>query len=232
MHEIPHPHCSALRDRRVHPQATHAEIEVFRRELLATRPLLTSRFDGEPDQFRSFHDYWCEFGDELFRKLGVDGGGEAYATTRRHAHEAAAVYPDVLPALEWLRQRGFRTGVLSDADRDHLEASIAGSGLRFDSILSSEELACYKPHRYCFEAACARLDVRPADALYVGDTPLTDIEGSRRAGLRPIWLNRRGLEWPEDLEPPDDIAESLDDLVQLLAAGTRPEGGDSAPTMT
>lgn len=196
------------------------EIAARRRELLRVRPLTSSVFDGEPVVFRSFHDYWVEFGDALFGQLGVQGGGHAYAEDRRLAHQSAVLYPDVPAFLVWLRQQGWRIAVLSDADSDYLEASVTACGLIFDAVLSSEELACYKPHQYCFRAACAALDVEPNDAIYVGDTPITDIEGSRRAGLRPVWLNRRGLDWPTELDPPDLVVHTLEDLPLLLESRT------------
>lgn len=192
------------------------DIEEQRRELLPLRPLTSPRFDGTPDQFRSFDDYWVEFGDALFSRLGVSGGGPAYAKDRRLAHEAAILYPDVPAFVGWLRDQGWRVGVLSDADSGYLHASIGASGLIFDSVLSSEDLACYKPHRACFHAACAALAVDPADTIYVGDSPLTDIEGSRRAGLRSVWLNRRGLKWPSDLKPPAVAVRTLAELPDLV----------------
>lgn len=196
--------------------AGNDEIERHRRELLATRPLLTPVFDGQPDPFRTFRDYWQEFGDDLFQRLGVIGGGHAYADNRGIAHQTAALYPDVPPVLDWIRQAGLPTGVLSDADRDDLTTSIAACGLGVDAVVCSEDLACYKPHRSCFEAICSKLGVEPKDAMYVGDSPLNDIEGSRRAGLRAVWLNRRGLERPNEFEPPKFVAHTLEDIRVLL----------------
>ena len=196
--------------------ADQDEIARHRRELLAVRPLTTPVFDGQTDPFRTFGDYWRAFGEDLFERLGVTGGGSAYAANRSAAHQAAVLYPDVLPALDRLRDRGVLTAVLSDADREYLDANITGCGMRFDAVVCSEDLACYKPHRSCFEEVCSRLGVAPEDATYVGDTPLNDVEGGRRAGMRAVWLNRRGLEWPADLEPPELVITSLADLPELL----------------
>jgi putative hydrolase of the HAD superfamily len=196
--------------------ATSDEIDAHRRELLAAHPLSTPAFDGEPEAFRSFRAYWNEFGDELFRRLGVDGGGAAYADNRRHAHRSAQMYGDVAPALARLRGDGWAVAVLSDADRDDLTAGVRRTGFTFDAVLCSEDLGCYKPHRSCFHAACAALGIGPSDAVYVGDSPVNDVEGSRRAGLRSVWLNRRGLTWPEDLPPPPLVVDGLDELHLLL----------------
>ena len=187
-----------------------------RRLLLAERPLLAPVFDGERPTFRTFHDYWVEFGDDLFARLGVEGGGNAYAANRRAAHGEATVYREAPTALEALRKRGLHLGLLSDADRDQITACLARCNLHFDAVLCSEDLRCYKPHRAAFHAACKALDVAPGEAVYVGDRPVNDVEGSRRAGLGTVWLNRRGLAWPGDLDPPDLVANSLDDLAEML----------------
>ena len=187
-----------------------------RRLLLGERPLLTNIFDGERPTFRTFHDYWVEFGDELFARLGVEGGGNAYAANRRAAHGEATVYPEAPAALDALRKRGLRLGVLSDADHDQITACLGRCNLHFDAVLCSEDLRCYKPHRSVFHAACEALGIAPGEAVYVGDSPVNDVEGSRRAGLRAVWLNRRGLAWPDDLAPPDLVAKSLDDLPEML----------------
>lgn len=124
--------------------------------------------------------------------------------------------PDVPNALETLGERGLRTGVLSDADTDQISACLARCDLHFDAVLCSEDLGCYKPHRSVFHAACEALGVEPGDAVYVGDSPINDVEGSRRAGLGAVWLNRRGLRWPDDLDPPELVATSLDDMIEIL----------------
>lgn len=197
--------------------ATVDAVHEARREHMESRPAPPPpAFDGEPAPFRSFHHERIDFAEPLFARLGIAGGGEVYAARRSRDHGDAVLYPDVEPALGAIRDRGWRIGVLSDADTAELTASIANHALEFDAVVCSEELGCYKPHRTCFEAICARLGVVPRDAVYVGDTPVTDIEGSRRAGLTPVWINRRNLEWPAGFDRPDLTIDSLTELADLL----------------
>ena len=111
-------------------------------------------------------------------------------------------------------------GILSDADTDFLEGSLTRSGLRVDAVVCSEEMANYKPHVAMFRTICARLGAAPNEVVYVGDSPVTDIEGARRAGMHSVWLNRRGVGWPRELAPPDAEVASLHEVeslaVQLL----------------
>ena len=57
-----------------------------------------------------------------------------------------------------------------------------------------------------------------ARAVHVGDQPLYDIEGARRAELASVWLNRDGEPWPEDYARPHAEIASL---TELRAALTR-----------
>ena len=67
-----------------------------------------------------------------------------------------------------------------------------------------------------FRAVCERLAVEPKEAAYVGDSPWADMAGARNAGMRSIWINRHGLDWPEDQEPPDATIQSLAELPAAL----------------
>ena len=101
--------------------------------------------DGATPPFRAFRETWVTRFQELFRHWDADVRGEVGADAYVNWHASAAVYPDVPPALATLRSR-YRLGVLSDADRDFLHASVRRSELSFDAIIASEDLRAYKPH--------------------------------------------------------------------------------------
>jgi 2-haloalkanoic acid dehalogenase type II len=171
--------------------------------------------DGARPPFISFREVWQHRFGELFSSWGVASeaavGTEAYVS----AHAQALAYPDVPAALDKLR-RSYRLAVLSDADRDFLQACIERNGLAFDLVVASDEVRVYKPHASFFRQVCARLGVEPREAVYVGDSPWADIAGARNAGLRAIWINRHGLPWPDDIEPPEAQMRSLDQLTEML----------------
>ncbi len=171
--------------------------------------------DGETPPFVTFRDVWRTRTAELYRGWDVpspDGdGGDAYY----RLHASAVAYPEVPAALRKLRQR-FELAVLSDADDDFLYASMRRNNLQFATVVSSEEACAYKPHVSIFETVCARLDIRPGEAVYVGDTPRADVAGARNAGLRAVWVNRHDAAWPDEIAPPDDEIVSLAELPDLL----------------
>ena len=180
-------------------------------------PDVSRALSGDPPEFRTFGARWDEHGAAVFRSAAVEGDGTLWRRCREACHSYAAVYDDVRPALEAMRGRGLRLGVLSDADTEWLRASVTRNALEFDAVVSSEELCCYKPHESVFLEACRRLGTAPSATVYVGDSPRLDVVGALNAGLTAVWLNRRGAQFPKDLDPPDHTIESILELMPILS---------------
>jgi len=68
-------------------------------------------------------------------------------------------------------------------------------------------------------AACEALEVRPIEAVYVGDDPLLDVEGAQKAGLRAVWINRFERMLPAHIRP-DATCTTLYELEQWLSRRT------------
>jgi putative hydrolase of the HAD superfamily len=52
----------------------------------------------------------------------------------------------------------------------------------------SESLGWRKPHIKIFEEALRALQVKSTEGVFVGDSPLEDIDGARKAGLRTVFV--------------------------------------------
>jgi putative hydrolase of the HAD superfamily len=93
----------------------------------------------------------------------------------------------------------------------------------FSASVSSQEHGAAKPDPGIFLAACARLELPPAQVLHVGDHPESDIAGAARAGLRSCWINRRGADgrlapWRHRSATPDLNFDTLSGLADWLDA--------------
>jgi FMN phosphatase YigB (HAD superfamily) len=86
----------------------------------------------------------------------------------------------------------------------------------FRISIAAHQFGSAKPDPAIFQAACAALDVDPAEAVYVGDDPLLDVVGAQKAGLRAVWMNRFDRELPEHVRP-DASCTSLLELEHWLA---------------
>jgi len=67
-----------------------------------------------------------------------------------------------------------------------------------------------------FELACRRLGAWPGQVVHVGDDPEHDVRGAANAGMRTVWVNRNGREWPGGPEADAEIG-SLAELEAVLA---------------
>jgi HAD superfamily hydrolase (TIGR01549 family) len=167
-------------------------------------------------------EIWVAFTERIIRNMGGDADS-AYACavemTRAWEHaEHFELYEDALPVLEELRAHGLKLGLVSNTGRD-LEEFVSHHGLEVDAAIGSRAFGRTKPHPTIFQAVLAGLQVEPADAAMVGDSPEDDIEGARAAGIAAAFLLDRDDRYPE-------IADRLPNLYALPAAlGIRVDRG-------
>jgi len=136
------------------------------------------------------------------------------------ARNAVTPYPDVVPALLRLQQR-FLVGSITNGVAN---LEVVGMAQHFKVSLAAATFGRAKPDAAIFLAACEALGVAPAEAVYVGDDLQLDVVGAQQAGMRAVWLNRKGSQAHLAAGVhPDAICTSLDDLLEWLAVA--PGGG-------
>jgi 2-haloalkanoic acid dehalogenase type II len=126
-------------------------------------------------------------------------------------------FPEVPAALEEARARGWRLAILSNTDRDFIEASKAKLGVPFDETIVASEIGSYKPalgHWRAFERSVGRLP-----DVHVGASHFHDVVPAGGLGVPTVWINRLG----ETAEPPptrelSDLAPLPDVLDELVPA--------------
>ncbi len=102
---------------------------------------------------------------------------------------------DAARTLRGLRQDGFALAVLTNGLPSVQARKVAALGLEslVDHVIYADEHAPGgKPHEAAFAEALRRLGAVPTETLMVGDDARCDVEGARAAGLRAVWLDRRG----------------------------------------
>ncbi|MES2536617.1 MAG: HAD family hydrolase [Pseudomonadota bacterium] len=153
---------------------------------------------------------------EVFISSGEDSAKVDHAmAVFTRARNAVELFDDVQPALVRLT-RQFTLGSISNGAAD-LEA--IGLAHHFQISVAAHRFGRAKPDPSIFHSACDALGIRPAQAVYVGDDPLLDVEGAQKAGLRGVWINRAGTE-PQRALPahvvPDAICANLFELERWL----------------
>lgn len=127
--------------------------------------------------------------------------------------------PDAVEVLQWIKARGWRTGLLSNTHwpRAFHEHFLERDGLAalLDVRLYTSELSHMKPHPSVFAAALEAVGVDdPARSVFVGDRLHDDVFGARAAGMRGVW-RRNSFVPGHDVEP-DAVIDTLSDLIEVL----------------
>ncbi|HTY90511.1 MAG TPA: HAD family hydrolase [Methanocella sp.] len=98
-------------------------------------------------------------------------------------------------ALESLKNKGFRIGIISNTGRtpgETIRRVLDGYGILkyFNATVFSNEVGYIKPNRRIFERALAGLGSEASRTVHVGDSVLLDIYGAREAGMSAILFNK------------------------------------------
>jgi putative hydrolase of the HAD superfamily len=143
-----------------------------------------------------------------------DGAADGLFANYLANYEARwSLYSDVLPCLDAIADH--HLGVISNGQRDMQRRKLTQTGIvnRFECVLISEECGCTKPESTIFLRACSLLGESPESSIYVGDRYDLDAQASRTAGLRGVWLDRKGRATSKHSPP---IIDTLAGLRALL----------------
>lgn len=178
-------------------------MRAVRRELARSRPELAA--DVTALRRVSLERHAVEAGyDPALGQAGV----EVFLSER---HQVTP-FADARPALERLASE-FPLVALTNGNAD---VGKSGLGDLFTHSLTAADVGAAKPDPALFREACRVLGVQPWDVVHVGDDPLRDIHAAHGFGMRTVWVDREGAEWPEGMRRPHSRITSLAELPGLL----------------
>jgi len=169
------------------------------------RTLLSRAYDAQTDlllrTWNDLRDLSVEEQTRVYlRFLGVDEGREDLLRMLQEAFGSAiefrlpALHPEIGETLRALRDRGYRTGLISNTGRtggrflrpvqDRL-----GIGESFDVRIFSDEVGVRKPDQAIFQAALDELSLAAHEVVHVGDDVVADVAGAKSIGMRAVWFN-------------------------------------------
>src|SRR5260221_306175 len=111
-----------------------------------------------------------------------------------------------------------RVGLISNFDDSETGHQIMrDTGIRelFTAVIISADTGYRKPNQLIFKKILDAMRLEPADILFVGDTPIDDVLGSKGVGMHSAWIRTRGRELSAGIPAPDII---IGDLAELPAA--------------
>ena len=157
------------------------------------------------------------------RFLGSEADVDALAAVaaRYWDYPPTAVQPDAAPALEALREAGYRLGLIANQPSDVRNAlQRDGLGRYFDTWGISDDLGLHKPDPALFVEALRTAGVESGRSVMVGDRLDYDVRPAAAAGMRTVWLLRGeapDTPTPEQLAEPDVAIHELAELPEALS---------------
>jgi 2-haloacid dehalogenase len=141
----------------------------------------------------------------LAKRHNVELSSEDVAATLTEIRDLEP-HPDVTPALDMLRDAGFRLATLTNSPSRTLEAQLAHNGLRsyFELALSVDYVQKFKPHPAVYRMAAQKLGVERHDVRLIA-AHNWDTSGAIRAGCRAAFVAR-----------PHRVLGSLDEPVEIV----------------
>ncbi len=167
----------------------------------------------------SYKEYWEKWDSIVLRHLGFTTGeklvGEILARWFEYAD--CHVYPDVKDILTRLKRMSLKTGLISTAYEEDIDAICRTAGLDknfFDIIVGVNTIKKEKPHPEVFKYALEKLGANPKEALFVGDHIEADYKGSQKVGMRPLLIQR--TENATNRNPDLLVIRHLDEIFQYI----------------
>lgn len=149
------------------------------------------------------------------------GVSQAYWKPEKDAHKT----------LDWLKDRGYRLGMISNAADDaDVQKLVDNAELRpyFDKILTSAGVGIRKPDERIFQKLLDHWGLPASRVVMVGDMLNADILGARNSGIFAVWIRRRAdpeisqsdMQFIQPNAVIDTLSE-LPDLLQVLSNGRK-----------
>jgi 2-haloacid dehalogenase len=139
--------------------------------------------------------------DSLGLSLQKDHESELMAEYRK-----LATFPDVADAL--MKKPAAKTGILSNGSPDMLEPLVKHSGLKFDAVLSVDEVKLFKPAPQVYQLAVEHFGVAKERIGFVTSN-FWDAAGAKSFGFNVYWINRAGAAAERLGFQPDRVLKTL-----------------------
>jgi 2-haloacid dehalogenase len=164
----------------------------------------------EIDGSRSYREVMTEAMTEL-------GASAADAPKLADSLPSWEPFPEVRAALVEARERGWKLAILSNTDRDFIEASMRRIGVPFELAIVASEIGSYKPAHAHWLRFFEETGAPRAGHVHVAQSHIHDVVPATQLGLRTVWINRSGARGDpaptRELRDLSRLPDTLDELV-------------------
>lgn len=156
--------------------------------------------------------------EKTFETHGIHWDDSALETYKAELFRTCVPFDGVAEVLVRLGER-FKLGLITNAyDGQEQRKRIVSSGLHdhFDEILISGDIGVYKPDPNIFLTLLNSFDVKPENAIYIGDSIKHDVAGANSAGMKSVLFSKSSKRLSSDADYHAHGVEGLGILVSDL----------------
>lgn len=173
----------------------------------------------EAGPYQRYRTVLSETVQAMGRALGVD------ITAQDGRQFAASValwepFPDTVACLQALARR-YKLGIISNIDDDLFAGTQRKLEVKFDLIVTAEQVQSYKPSLRNFREALRRSGLSKDEVLHAGQSVYHDIVPASFLGIKNVWVNRpsirpgAGAAKPASAQPQFEV-QNLNELLALM----------------
>ena len=126
-------------------------------------------------------------------------------------------YPEVKDLLKKLKQKGFKTGILSNGSMKMLNSAVDNANIReyLDEILSVEDCKIYKPSSKVYDLVKIKMQISKENVLFFSSNAW-DMHAASNYGFKTIWVNRFNTKLERLPRKPINIVYSLEKIDEII----------------
>ncbi len=128
-----------------------------------------------------------------------------------------AAYPEVPEMLATLKDKGLKTGILSNGAPQMLTGAVGSAGLDtlLDATLSVESVGVFKPHDRVYDMVGAHFGCAKEEVLFVSSNGW-DACAAAGYGFQTVWVNRAGAPMDRLYAKPHHTMSDLSTIPDLF----------------
>jgi len=180
----------------------------------------------EKEIFSIYDKYGIEY-QKTFSRLLIDHGlkpGNTFEKIQqaginaylKKKFTALKPYPDVIPTLKKLKEKGLILAIVTDAPRNKAWQRLNMCGLQdmFDHVVTLDDTGKLKPDMMPFTTLLEKLNLPASEVMMVGDNLERDVKGAHAAGMKTAYAAYGGG-FEENVKV-DYILKEFGDVLQVL----------------
>jgi HAD superfamily hydrolase (TIGR01549 family) len=190
--------------------------------------LLSRGYEVSPQQLRaawafvSFIDYprygyknWGSFFSRIFWRLKVRVDRETLHTIVKLLESRPyQLYSDAAESVPKAKKNGFKTATVTTIAYFQFKKAIEPIKDCFDFIMTGYEAGCDKTNPKMYRKVLEVLNVKPEEAIMIGDDIPTDIFLPKRLGINAMLLDRERKS--EECSQADAVVSNLNEAVEII----------------